>query len=192
MKKNRRENIITRMIQLSSAGQDCKNCPGTCCTFESNSMMTSPLETTELLIFLQSQGMKNEGLKEKINQTIKQYRLDQLTGYGRKSFLRRTYTCPFFNHSELGCPLPVEVKPYGCLAFNSHHPTSKASEHCYSEKELLITREDENIDYENAINNSLKEKYSLWWDKLPMPVALMEMWDQDIKEEDLYLTKEAK
>lgn len=150
-------------------------------------MMTSPLETMELLIFLQSQGQKTEGLKIKVQQTIKQYRLDQLTGYGRRSFLRRTYTCPFFNQSELGCPLPVEIKPYGCLAFNSHHPTIKASEHCYSEKDLLIEREEMNLEYENAINESLKNKFKLWWDKLPMPVALIELWDMDIKSEDLQI-----
>ncbi len=185
MQKSRRENIISRMIQLSSLGQDCKNCPGTCCTFESNSMMTTPLETSEILIWLQKENKKNITLKEKLQTTIQNYRLDQLTGYGRRSFLRRTYTCPFFNHSELGCPLPVEIKPYGCLAFNSHHPTSKAGEYCYSEKEVLIAREESNAEYELRINDLLRTKFNLWWDKLPMPLALILMWDLDIKNEDL-------
>src|SRR5690554_1700187 len=186
MVKNRRENIIRRMIQLSSLGQDCKNCPGTCCTFESNSMMTTPLETSEILIWLQTTKQKTPELKEKIQSTIKKYRLDHIIGHGPKSFVRRTYTCPFFNHSELGCPLPVEIKPYGCLAFNSHHPQIKAtSDHCYSEKELLLERESENVEYESQINSYLKNKYRLWWDKLPMPYALIEMWDFPISNEEL-------
>ena len=173
------------MIQLSSEGQDCQNCPGTCCTFQSNSMMSTPLETSEILIWLNETQQKTEALKEKLQNTIKQYRLDQLTGYGRRSFLRRTYTCPFFNHKELGCPLPPEVKPYGCLAFNSHHKEEKAGEHCYSETDLLIKREEENELYEKVINEKLKTKYKLWWDKLPMPVAVMEMWEHEITIEDL-------
>lgn len=185
MKKNRRENIISRMIELSSQGYDCKSCPGTCCTFQSNSMMTTPLETIEVLFWLQSTGQKNEEFKNKIKENVQKFRLDQLTGYGKKSFLRRTYTCPFFNHSEFGCPIPVEVKPYGCLAFNSHHQESKASEHCYSEKEVLIAREDENAEYENRINNKLRDQFKLWWDKLPMPFALIEMWDLEISSDDL-------
>lgn len=185
MIKNRRENLITRMIQLSSEGQDCQNCPGTCCTFQSNSMMSTPLETSEILIWLHSTHQKTESLKEKIQQTISQYRLDQLTGYGRRSFLRRTYTCPFFNHKELGCPLPPEIKPYGCLAFNSHHSVEKAGEFCFSETQELIRREEENQDWEASINEKIKNKHKLWWDKLPMPVALIEMWNMEISSEDL-------
>lgn len=148
-------------------------------------MMTTPLETCEILLWLLQENKKTDLLKEKIQTTVSYYRLDQLVGHGRRSFLRRTYTCPFFNHSELGCPLPVEVKPYGCLAFNSHHPTNKADENCYSEKEVLIAREESNAEYELRTNDFLKNKYNLWWDKLPMPFALILMWDLDIRPEDL-------
>lgn len=148
--------------------------------------MTTPLETSEILIWLQSTNQKTNLLKEKLQETIKKYRLDQLVGYSRKSFLRRTYTCPFFNHSELGCPLPVEIKPYGCLAFNSHHLLIKASsKHCYSEKDLLLAREAEHQEFETQVNTYLKNKFGIWWDKLPLPYALIELWNLDISIEDL-------
>jgi len=172
--KERRINLLDRMVELESTGLDCSQCSGKCCTYEANSMMTTPSETRELLIFLKENQLWTTELIEKINVAIKTYRLDQNISFGKKTLLRRTYTCPFFNHGEYGCPLPREVKPYGCLAFNSHHPTEKASEHCYSETDLLEKRE--KIDpNEFSENEELKMKFHLWWDKLPLPYALIEL-----------------
>lgn len=174
----RRDNIIKRMLELESQGKSCVGCAGTCCTYEANSMMVTPLEAVELLQHLKSSGQLDDEFKEKCRETVKRYRLDHPAGNGRRSFLRRTYTCPFFNHKELGCPLPREVKPYGCLAFNAHHPELKAGEHCYSETELLEEREKANL-AEVELNRELHKKFNLVWEKTPLPLGLLELWDSD-------------
>jgi hypothetical protein len=176
-KKNRRSNLIQRMDELESKGLGCQGCSGNCCTFEANSMMITPLETFELITYLHNAELLNDDLKKKLQDTVIKYRLNNLSGNGKKSFIRRTYTCPFFAEKELGCPLPREIKPYGCLAFNSHHASLKASEHCFSEQELLSDREENNQE-DQLINQRLKEKLNLFWDKEPIPVALLELWEK--------------
>ncbi len=171
----RRKNIILRNEELESSGMGCKGCSGTCCTYEANSMMVTPVEAVELVEYLKHNNLFNDELKARLTETVSKYRLDQGLGNGKRSFIRRTYTCPFFGHSELGCPIPREVKPYGCIAFNSHHVELKAGEHCYSEKEILEEREKNDLD-EQKLNEELKKKYSLWWDKVPMPVALLDFF----------------
>src|SRR5690606_8028509 len=110
-------------------------------------------------------------------ETIQKYRLGSSLGNGKRSFLRRTYTCPLFVHKELGCPLPAEAKPYGCLAFNSHHPEKKASEECYSEKDLLRHRE-EAIQEEGLHNLRVAEAFQLSWAKATIPEAILDLWDE--------------
>lgn len=136
-------------------------------------MMVTPVEAFELYSYLKETGQFNEELKIRLTETVSKYRLDQGLGNGKRSFLRRTYTCPFFNHKELGCPIPREVKPYGCIAFNSHDVEKKAGEHCYSEIDILEARE-LNDPTEQILNEEIKKKYSLYWDKIAMPVALLD------------------
>ena len=138
-------------------------------------MMVTPVEAFELVSYLKENDQFGEDLKSRLMSTVTKYRLDQGLGNGKRSFLRRTYTCPFFNHKELGCPLPKEVKPYGCLAFNSHHSDLKAGEHCYSEKSVLEER-DENDPDETFLNEELKNKYRLYWEKTPLPNALLDFF----------------
>lgn len=138
-------------------------------------MMVTPVEAFELYTWLKDNGQFNEELKARLTETVSKFRLDQGLGNGKRSFLRRTYTCTFFNHKELGCPIPREVKPYGCIAFNSHDVEKKAGEHCYSEKDILEKRE-LNDPNEQALNEEIKKKYRLWWDKVPMPVALLDFF----------------
>lgn len=171
----RRHILIDRMQKLEEQGLDCRGCQGTCCTYEANSMMVTPVEAVELVNYLKSNGLFNDELKVRLQETVTKYRLDQSLGNGKKSFLRRTYTCPFFNHGELGCPLPREVKPYGCLAFNAHDKELKAGEHCYSEKEILEERETAAVD-ETKLNEELKAKHKLYWDKTPLPLALLDFF----------------
>lgn len=166
----RRAELIKRMEELEADGMGCSGCKGDCCTFEANSMMVTPLEAMELLPFV------TEDFIEKCSETIIKFRLDHPGGNGRRSFIRRTYTCPFFNHKELGCPLPREIKPYGCLAFNAHHAELKAGEHCFSEKELLLKR-DEAFPEEAAMNQEIRHKFGILWDKTPLPLALVEIWN---------------
>jgi Fe-S-cluster containining protein len=180
----RRELLIEDMRRAEAAGFDCRGCAGVCCTYEANSMMITPLEAMELFIYLSNHGKNTPELKTRLQENVTKYRLDSGLGNGKRSFLRRSYTCPFFNHQELGCPLPPEVKPFGCLAFNSHHQTEKASEHCYSEKVLLEKRE-QLFSQENAKNRFLREKYQLYWEKLSIPMALLDLWDKEIISSDL-------
>lgn len=163
---------------------DCKGCAGTCCTFAANSMMVTPLEAWELMNYLKREHQDTEELQKKCEETVRFYRLDHQVGNGKRSYLRRTYTCPFFHHQELGCPLPREVKPYGCLAFNAHHTTEKAGPHCYSETELLRQR-DEAHSEETPLNELIKKQLNLIWDKSPLPLALLDIWDKDLSVVDL-------
>lgn len=171
----RRQLLNDRTYELESSGKSCAGCSGTCCTYEANSMMVTPIEAVELVDYLKANQLFDEELKNKLNETVSKYRLDQSLSNGKRSFLRRTYTCPFFNHKELGCPLPREVKPFGCLAFNSHHEELKAGEHCYSEKEILEKR-DADFKEENLLNLELKSRHSLYWDKTPLPLALLDFF----------------
>lgn len=158
-----------------NSGVSCMGCSGTCCTYEANSMMVTPLEAVDLLTHLRESGQHTETLRLKLQETVRTFRLDRELSTGRGSTLRRTYTCPFFTNTELGCPLPRDVKPYGCLAFNTHHPTEKTPEHCYSDIDLLEERE--TLFDEAQMNQGLRSKHQLYWEKLPMPVALLELWD---------------
>lgn len=138
-------------------------------------MMVTPIEAVELVDYLRANNLFDNELKSRLLETVSKYRLDQAVGDGKRSFLRRTYTCPFFNHKELGCPLPREVKPFGCLAFNAHDVEKKAGELCFSEKEVLEKR-DADFSDEMTLNEELKKKYSLYWDKTPLPIALLDFF----------------
>jgi hypothetical protein len=137
-------------------------------------MMVTPVEALDLLHYLQAQGLLNEELLQRCQQTIEKFRLDQGLGNGRRSFLRRTYTCPFFGFRELGCPLPQEFKPYGCLAFNPHDQHQKAASGCFSEVELLKQR-DADFPEEEKMNEELRSRYQLSWEKISLPQAILEL-----------------
>lgn len=158
------------MDAAEAAGISCSGCAGTCCTYEANSMMVTPLEALELFTYLRENALLTAELRTKLEETVRTYRLDHAPGNGKRSYLRKTYTCTFFGFKELGCPLPRDVKPYGCLAFNTHHSEEKAGAHCYSDKELL-----EKLVFEKE-NEELKEKFKIFWDKSPLPTALLDLW----------------
>ena len=170
---SRRRKLIENMQALAAEEKNCLNCPGTCCTFEANSMQVTPVEVHDILRYLKNNGLHRPDLKNKLEETVQTYRLDKMISTGGKSSLRRTYTCTFFNQKELGCGLPADIKPYGCLAFNAHHQTIKAQEFCYSDKELLERDESE-------LNLVLSKKWDLWWEKLPLPMALLEVWNKEL------------
>ncbi len=160
------------MDEAEAQGVSCMGCAGTCCTYEANSMMVTPLEAIELLQYLRENSLADEPLRARLLETVKTYRLDHAPGDGKRSYLRKTYTCTFFGFKELGCPLPREVKPYGCLAFNTHHKEKKADENCYSDKELLAKIDDEQA------NAEVKAKFGILWDKSPLPTALLDLWNK--------------
>lgn len=180
MNSNRRQVLLDHMHDLESRGMGCIGCPGRCCTFEANSMLLTPLEAEELFQYLSSHGLLTQDLRNDLEKTVKQYRLEPKYK-GVRSYLRKTYTCPFFNGKELGCPLPREIKPYGCLAFDSHHTTLKADSNCYSETALLEQREQLHPE-EKELNQKISEKYQLLWEKSPIPNALLEIWDKSLRQ----------
>lgn len=165
------------MEELESKGMGCLGCSGTCCTYEANSMLITPLEALELFDYLKKNQLLNQDLKLKLEANIKTYRLEPKFENSRRSYLRKTYTCPFFNHQELGCPLPREIKPYGCLAFDSHHEELKAGQHCFSEVEILKERE-KNHPEEKLRNEEIRKELNLSWEKAPIPNAILEWWDK--------------
>ena len=138
-------------------------------------MMVTPVEAVELMDYLRENALLTDDLKSKLNETITKFRLDHPTGNGRRSFIRKTYTCPFFNHGELGCPLPREVKPYGCLAFNAHDKVLRTGPTCFSDIELL-KKLDAEVD-DRDLNEELRKKHSLYWEKTPLPLALLDLWN---------------
>ena len=123
-------------------------------------MMITPLETEDIMTYLKAAGRFTEELKVRLAETVKRFRLDvPPPGNGRRGFLRRTYDCPFFEGKNLGCSLPREVKPYGCLGFNPTTSNESEGVSCNSNQTLLAKRED------------LFPEATL--DKLPLPVALL-------------------
>ena len=140
-------------------------------------MLITPLEALELINYLKNKNLLHDELKRRLHEVIIQYRLEPKFDNIKRSYLRKTYTCPFFSHNEFGCPLPKEVKPYGCLAFNAHHKELKASEFCYSESDLLTKREILHPE-EQTLNDKIKTELNLFWEKSPIPNAILEIWDK--------------
>jgi hypothetical protein len=63
------------------------------------------------------------------------------------------------------------------LAFDSHHVELKASEHCYSETDILEKRERLHPE-EKEMNLLLISELNLQWEKSPIPNALIELWEK--------------
>ena len=117
--RERRSLLLEEMQRVASKGIDCAHCEGTCCTFAANSMRVTPLETYDLWFFLEKSHRWNEATRQLLLATIDRFRLDHpVPGNGRRSYGRRTYTCPFFNNQIEGCSIDLVHKPYGCLGFN--------------------------------------------------------------------------
>jgi hypothetical protein len=171
---NRITTSIDKMNQLDSRKINCSQCDGHCCTYLSNSMQVTPIEAVELLHYLKSKGRWNEELKRKLNQCVQDYRLDKEISTGRNSTFRRTYTCPFYTPGPKGCSIAIEYKPYGCLAFNPKNKNADGT-NCHSDIEVLEEREKLNTKFEIDKNAEITRELKLWWDKLPMPYALLEI-----------------
>lgn len=169
----RRKIILDQMNSLNAKGINCFNCPGHCCTSVANSMQTTPLETQDVLENLRQTERWTEELKLKLRINVEKFRLDSIPGNGKRNYLRKTYDCPFFESKSLGCTIPQEVKPYGCLGFNPTEPNENEGKSCSSNQNLLKERE-QSLSNESHLNEDLKSKYDLWWDKLPLPLALLE------------------
>ena len=137
----RREILLKEMERLNSQEISCRSCAGFCCTSDRNSMMITEIEALDIFQYLISESLLNQDLLQKLQDNIKQFRLDQKIGNGKRSFIRRTYTCPFFQDKQLGCSLPKEIKPYGCLAYNPSKQNESQGISCSSHQNNLLERE---------------------------------------------------
>lgn len=168
--RKRRNILIEEMSNLDKIGKTCANCVGNCCTFTSNSMRITPLEAVEILIFLERENRINEELIVKLQECVNEFRLGASFDFG----IKKNYTCPFYLGSCQGCSISRAHKPYGCLAFNANEEGVQKGENCSSNQSLLERRE-ENFPAEKFINEFITKKLKLTWDKLPIPVALLEI-----------------
>ncbi|CAM2006508.1 hypothetical protein [Acanthopleuribacter pedis] len=175
----RRAGLVAAMAAHEQDGVDCSACSGVCCTFVANSMQTTPLETYDLLVWLQAQQRIDADLVAHLKETVRRYRLDAPDpGDGRRSFVRRTYTCPFFKRDKLGCTISRQAKPYGCLGFNPFKAGQVEGGECRSQIDLLERREAEFAAREVVADQVLRRGLALDWEKKPMPVALLEFIDK--------------
>ncbi len=113
-----RDELLLKMRDLENTGLDCRDCQAPCCTFHYNSMRITEAEGQDLVKYLISINADLKEIKNKCRAVIDEYRLDKDFFMKPDARLRRHYTCPFFNNRELGCTIPAEHKPLGCLAFN--------------------------------------------------------------------------
>lgn len=161
---SRRQLLLDEMNALNERGVNCYNCPGHCCTSVANSMMVTPWETADVMGHLRAHNLLTDELKLQLQENVRKFRLDvPMPGNGRRGYLRRTYDCPFFAGSNLGCTIPKEVKPYGCLGFNPTLPNESEGKSCGSNQDILKRREAQAPDDSG--------------EKFPLPVALLMAWD---------------
>jgi hypothetical protein len=172
--KNRRELMIEEMQKLNSQKIHCFNCTGTCCTYSANSMQITPIEAFEIILSLEVTIENLLEIKTRLQQNIKDYRLDHEIFLGKKniSHLRKTYTCPFFTPGSKGCTIKKDLKPYGCLGFNPRIENDNGGL-CTSNTEILEVRESQFRDHELWANNYLKKEFCLDWEKCEIPKAVL-------------------
>lgn len=152
---NPRAPLIKAMSDAAASGIHCGNCVGTCCTYVANSMQIDEAEALTLKNWLVSQDRWNDDLLSKLNDCIEEYRLDREIS---NRPIRRTYTCPFYSGSTLGCTVSRSAKPYGCLAFNPREAGVSSGGNCRSDQSLL---------------ESLKTP--VVGEKHPIPIALLRL-----------------
>lgn len=128
--------ILDHMQKNDSLAVNCLNCTGVCCTQMRNSMQVTLAEGLLLYIDLRKKNLVTEELTNKCQSIIIESRIDQSL-YVKGKRLRRNYTCPLFQFHSFGCPLSMENKPFGCLAYNPTVAQEKTGDNCRSEISLL-------------------------------------------------------
>lgn len=172
----RRQFLLEDMTQLESRGLSCLGCSGVCCTEVANSMMVTPIEAVDLFSYLVKTTPDLEALKTRMKAAVEKYKLDILPpGIKKKSQFRRTYTCPFFLGSEFGCPLPRDIKPYGCLGFNRQKKEADIDQDCWSNIEVLRAQDSSNND--QVLNTWIKNELKLDWEKDYLPLVVIQFID---------------
>lgn len=169
-----RRHLLDEMAALQEQGIHCGACPGHCCTFQGNSVQITPEEALDLMGWLRSKGRWNRQLEQRLQEVCDQYRLlSPPPGDGRRTFSRRTYTCPFYEgeRDTLRCTIDPQVKPWGCLAFNPGRAGESSGESCASRQDLL-RRIDEIRTPSSAGQDLLPPGFR---EKAPLPVFLLHL-----------------
>lgn len=173
--KERRAPLLKLMTTLGDEKKNCFSCEGFCCTYAHNSMLVTPLEALDAFDYLYSRGQFTDEVIESVRSCIKEFRLDNELVIGRGREFRRNYTCPFFNNGPKGCGISPEQKPYGCLGFNPLEVGVSTRGSCTSYLDVLIERDESSQSLEIELNDLIKEKFEIYWDKKNLPVAINEL-----------------
>jgi hypothetical protein len=140
-------------------------------------MHVTPLEAVDILADMARKNRLTAEWKRHLESCVAENGLDRPDmGNGNRKFMRRGYTCPYFNHGEWGCGVHVDHKPYGCLAFNPVESGISDGGSCRSNLNDLEERDSAWAEQESTWNASLKNQYQLDWDKLDIPRALLQLW----------------
>lgn len=164
--------ILNHMQKNDSQAVNCLNCTGVCCTQMRNSMQVTLAEGLLLYVDLRKKELLSDELLSKCHTTIIESRIDQSL-YVKGKRLRRNYTCPLFQFHSFGCPLSMENKPFGCLAYNPTVAQEKTGENCRSEISLL---EDVDINIHhslNQINSLIARTLNCSEEKLTIPESII-------------------
>lgn len=171
----RRSHLAKLMQELMSDNKNCFNCSGVCCSYAHNSMLITPLEGLEIVLFLQKERRIDDSLILKLDDSIAQFRLDRELSIGRGREFRRNYTCPFYDEGPRGCSISRNSKPYGCLGFNPGKVNTSGEDGCRSYSEVLEGREKTNEPFETSLNQLIQKELALAWEKKSIPVAIKEI-----------------
>ena len=181
IEKARSSSIKTRSVLIEKMSSNrtqeisCKGCPGTCCTYQSNSMKVTPLEALDLYFYLLKFDRLNTEFRERMVNNISEFRLDKDLSHGKNFSLRRYYTCPLFLNKELGCSIDNDHKPFGCLGFEPQQKSEQWNlRQCRSDQDIL----ENSLEKESSeINFALKEELKLNWAKTTISQAILSIMD---------------
>jgi len=136
-------------------------------------MQVTPLEAWDIMVFLRRQGRWHQELLTELQACVSRYQLDrELPGDGRRGFMRRTYTCPFFKPQALGCTISPERKPVGCLAFNPRRSGIMDGQDCGHDMA------DQHFDARWETRNArCRSRWNISWEKKPIPLALIDFFE---------------
>ncbi len=154
----RRERLTARRAlerhvrEVQRTVRTCAGC-GACCSAEYNAVRILPVEALRIARHLEGlpAGLRAE-LLARVEQAVAQYRL-------RAGGPKRRYTCPFLD-PDLGCALPLHVKPAACLSFNPVDP-----DRCEQEPQWYFPA--------HAADERANRAVGLPEDEAPIPVAVL-------------------
>ncbi|MBF0199433.1 MAG: hypothetical protein HQL32_17090 [Planctomycetes bacterium] len=177
--KDRRGELIHAMEANESAGYDCMECKGCCCTFANNTMHVTPTEALDLFADLVKKNWLTKAMRQRLQECISHHGLDRGDYYpGSNKRIRRGYTCPFFQYDNWGCAINRYHKPYGCIAFNPREKNQEEGKNCSSSQDKLLDHEAHWSDFEIYLNEQIQNEFGLHWQKTDIPRALLDIWDK--------------